>query len=227
MKYSAPCVVSLWLPTEFVKEPKLFLLAEVNERGISLKGMPLFLFLQKKKMEKTILVKDKYFKKFISEATIQAKVKEIAAEMSITYAQRNPLFIAVLNGSFMLASDIMKAMEVDAEITFIKLASYENMSSTGAVNTLIGLKNNLEGRDVIIVEDIIDSGRTMHYFLESLETKNPKSVAIFTLLHKPTATIFDLNIDYIGFSIEDKFVIGYGLDYDEAGRQYPDIYQLA
>ena len=92
---------------------------------------------------------------------------------------------------------------------------------------LIGLKNNLEGRDVIIVEDIIDSGRTMHYFLESLETKNPKSVAIFTLLHKPTATIFDLNIDYIGFSIEDKFVIGYGLDYDEAGRQYPDIYQLA
>lgn len=178
-------------------------------------------------MEKTILVKDKSFKEFISEATIQARIKEVAAEMSVIYAEKNPLFIAVLNGSFMLASDTMKAIDFAAEITFIKLASYENMASTGAVNTLIGLKNSLEGRDVIIVEDIIDSGRTMHYFLETLEIQKPKSVAIFTLLHKPTATVFDLNIDYIGFSIEDKFVIGYGLDYDEAGRQYPDIYQLA
>jgi hypoxanthine phosphoribosyltransferase len=178
-------------------------------------------------MQKTILVKDKEFKIFISEETIQARVKEIATEMAVVYAKKNPLFIAVLNGSFMLASDIMKAIDFDAEITFIKLASYENMSSTGEVSTLIGLKDSLEGRDVVIVEDIIDSGRTMHHFLETLETQNPKSVAVFTLLHKPTATVFDLNIDYIGFSIEDKFVIGYGLDYDEAGRQYPDIYQLA
>jgi hypoxanthine phosphoribosyltransferase len=178
-------------------------------------------------MQKTILVKDKEFKVFISEETIQARVKEIATEMAVVYAKKNPLFIAVLNGSFMLASDIMKAIDFDAEITFIKLASYENMASTGAVSTLIGLKGSLEGRDVVIVEDIIDSGRTMYHFLETLETQNPKSVAVFTLLHKPTATVFDLNIDYIGFSIEDKFVIGYGLDYDEAGRQYPDIYQLA
>ncbi|MGB0861263.1 MAG: hypoxanthine phosphoribosyltransferase [Saprospiraceae bacterium] len=178
-------------------------------------------------MEKTILVKDKYFKKFISKATIEARIKEIVLEMATVYAKKNPLFIAVLNGSFMVASDIMKAIDFDAEITFIKLASYENMASTGEVNTLIGLKGGLEGRDVIIIEDIIDSGRTMHHFLPSLEAKNPQSIAIFTLLHKPSATIFDLDIDYVGFSIEDKFVIGYGLDYDQAGRHYGDIYQLA
>ena len=178
-------------------------------------------------MEERILVKDKYFKKFISETDVLNRIKVIALELKVRYQNKRPLFIAILNGSFMLASDVMKAIDFDAEITFTRLASYEAMSSSGDVKTLIGLKKDIQNRDVIILEDIIDSGRTMHHFLKSLTKENPASISIFTLLYKPKAAIYSLDIDYIGFEIEDKFVIGYGLDYDEYGRQYPDIYQLS
>jgi hypoxanthine phosphoribosyltransferase len=151
----------------------------------------------------------------------------IADELKIEYADKNPLFIAILNGSFMLAADVMKAVDFDCEITFTRLSSYQAMSSSGTVSTILGFQQSLKNRHLIILEDIIDTGRTMNYFMKSLQTENPASVAIVTLLVKPSAVVYPVNIDYAGFEIEDKFVIGYGLDYDEQGRQYRDIYQLA
>ncbi len=177
-------------------------------------------------MTNSILVKDKYFKPFIKEAAILERINEIAAQIKDRYEGKRPIFLAVLNGSFMVASDLVKSMDFDCEITFTSLSSYQSMASSGEVQTLIGLKNSIENRHIIIVEDIIDSGRTMHHFLKTLQKEKPASVAIFTLLYKPNAIVFPLEIDYIGFEIDNKFVIGYGLDYDEYGRQYRDIYQL-
>jgi len=175
----------------------------------------------------TIKVKDKLFKPFISEARILERIQNIADDLKVTYQDKNPLFIAILNGSFMLAADVMKAVDFDCEITFTRLSSYQAMSSTGKVSTLLGFQQSLENRHLIILEDIIDTGRTMNYFTKSLQSENPASVAIVSLLVKPSAIVYPIDIDYTGFEIEDKFVVGYGLDYDEQGRQYRDIYQLA
>ena len=178
-------------------------------------------------MKEKVLVKDKYFKVFITEQKIQERVAIISSEMTAIYENKQPIFIAILNGSFMFASDVIKNIDFDCEINFTKLSSYEALSSTGNVSTLIGLNQSIEGRHVIILEDIIDTGRTMHHFTKALEVEKPASVAICSLLVKPTALQFNIDIDYIGFEIEDKFVIGYGLDYDQLGRNYRDIYKLA
>ena len=178
-------------------------------------------------MKENILVKDKYFKVFITEQEIQERIATISAEMTAIYENKQPIFIAILNGSFMLASDVIKSINFDCEVNFTKLSSYESMSSSGNVSTLIGLNKSVAGRHVIILEDIIDTGRTMHHFTKALEQEKPASVSICSLLEKPTALQFNIDIDYIGFEIEDKFVIGYGLDYDELGRNYRDIYKLA
>jgi hypoxanthine phosphoribosyltransferase len=177
-------------------------------------------------MKENVLVKDKYFKIFISEEKIQKRVAVISSEMTAIYKNKQPIFIAILNGAFMFASDIIKNVDCDCEVNFIKLSSYEAMSSTGNISTLIGLNQNIEGRHVVILEDIIDTGRTMHHFIKSLEKEKPASTAICSLLVKPTALQFNIDIDYVGFEIEDKFVIGYGLDYDQLGRNYRDIYKL-
>jgi len=173
-----------------------------------------------------IKVHDKSFATYLSEETILQCVKEMAGAISKDYAGRRPLFIAVLNGSFMFASDLFKHLSIEAELCFIKLASYKGMKSSGNVVTSIGLEDDLFGKEVIIVEDIVDTGKTLHKFLPKLMHQQPKSLKIATLLHKSEATEFPLTLDYIGFDIPNKFVVGYGLDYDGLGRNLKEIYQL-
>jgi hypoxanthine phosphoribosyltransferase len=173
-----------------------------------------------------IKLHDKTFDTYLSEKEIQEKVKKIADELNRDYKDRHPLFIAILNGSFMFAADLFKYLTIDAEICFIKLASYSGMKSSGKVITAIGLDQDLFGREVVIVEDIVDTGKTLNEFLPKLHHQQPKSLKIAALLHKPEATLFPLNIDYLGFSIPNKFVVGYGLDYDGLGRNLKEIFQL-
>jgi hypoxanthine phosphoribosyltransferase len=174
----------------------------------------------------TVRVKDREFGTYLTEAAIAEKIDGLAAAINRDYAGKKPLFIAILNGSFMFASDLFKRITIDAEISFIKLASYKGMKSSGNVITAIGLEQDLFGRDVIIVEDIVDTGKTLYHFLPTLQHQHPASLRIAALLHKPEATLFPLQIDYIGFSIPNKFVVGYGLDYDGLGRNLKEIYQL-
>lgn len=173
-----------------------------------------------------IKLHDKTFDTYLSEKEIQEKVKKIADELNRDYKDRHPLFIAILNGSFMFAADLFKYLTIDAEICFIKLASYSGMKSSGKIITAIGLDQDLFDREVVIVEDIVDTGKTLNEFLPKLYHQQPKSLKIAALLHKPEATQFPLNIDYLGFSIPNKFVVGYGLDYDGLGRNLKEIFQL-
>jgi hypoxanthine phosphoribosyltransferase len=174
----------------------------------------------------TIKVHDKVFTIYLSEAAIQERVKTIAETISKDYQGKKPLFIAILNGSFMFAADLFKHLTIPTEVTFIKLASYKGMKSTGNVITSIGLDVELFGKDLIIIEDIVDTGKTLYNFLPKLKDHHPASLKIAALLHKPDATKFPLTLDYVGFSIPDKFVIGYGLDYDGMGRNLKEIYQV-
>jgi len=173
-----------------------------------------------------IKVHDKSFETYLSDMTIQERVKEIAADINKEYAGKKPLFICILNGSFMFAADLFKQLTVESELCFIKLASYKGMKSSGKVVTSIGLEEDLFGKDVIIVEDIVDTGKTLHRFLPKLVHQQPKSLKIATLLHKSEATEYPLVLDYVGFVIPNKFVVGYGLDYDGLGRNLREIYQL-
>lgn len=173
-----------------------------------------------------IKVHDKSFETYLPEEQIQQRIKEIASDINTDYAGKKPLFIAILNGSFMFAADLFKHVNIDAELCFIKLASYKGMKSSGNVVTSIGLEDDLFGKDVIIVEDIVDTGKTLHNFLPKLLHQQPKSLKIASLLHKSAATEYPLTIDYIGFDIPNKFVVGYGLDYDGLGRNLKEIYQL-
>jgi hypoxanthine phosphoribosyltransferase len=173
-----------------------------------------------------IKVHDKAFGPYLSEQTIQDRVKEMAERISADYAGKRPLFIAILNGSFMFASDLFKNLNIEAELCFIKLASYKGMKSSGNVVTSIGLDDDIFGKDVIIVEDIVDTGKTLHNFLPKLMHQQPKSMKIASLLHKSEATEYPITLDYIGFDIPNKFVVGYGLDYDGLGRNFREIYQL-
>ena len=142
------------------------------------------------------------------------------------YSGKRPLFIAILNGSFIFAADLFRHLTIEAELCFIKLASYKGMKSSGKVVTSIGLEEDIFGKDVVIVEDIVDTGKTLHGFLPKLLHQQPNTLKIATLLHKPEATEYPLQLDYTGFAIPDKFVIGYGLDYDGLGRNLKEIYQL-
>ena len=173
-----------------------------------------------------IKVHEKSFETYLSDATIQQRVSEIAAAINKDYAGKKPLFICILNGSFMFAADLFKQLILEAELCFIKLASYKGMKSSGKVITSIGLEEDLFGKDVIIVEDIVDTGKTLHRFLPKLVHQQPKSLKIVTLLHKSEATEYPLVLDYVGFVIPNKFVVGYGLDYDGLGRNLREIYQL-
>lgn len=175
----------------------------------------------------TIKVHDKHFSIYLTEAQIQEKIKEIAEAINNDYKDQKVYFIGVLNGAFMFAADLFKYLTVDSEICFIKLASYRGLKSSGDVSTTIGLDEDLHDKHVIILEDIIDTGKTMHFFLPKLIHQQPKSLKIAALLHKAEMTQYDLQLDYIGFIIPNKFVVGYGLDYDGSGRNFKDIYQLA
>lgn len=174
----------------------------------------------------TVHVKDRDFGTYITEAMIAEKVAHLAKALNQDYAGKKPLFIAILNGAFMFAADLFKHITIDAEISFIKLASYKGMKSSGNVITAIGLETDLYGRDVIILEDIVDTGKTLYHFLPQLAHQQPASLKIAALLHKPEATQYQLEVHYVGFSIPNKFVVGYGLDYDGLGRNLKEIYQL-
>lgn len=169
---------------------------------------------------------DKTFVPFISAAKINERVSELAATINQDYAGKKPLVIGILNGSFIFAADLFRLLTIEAEISFIKLASYKGTSSTGNVVTAIGMEENLKDRHVIIVEDIIDTGKTLHAFMPEIMNRQPASVKIATFLSKPDALKYDVKADYCAFEIENKFVLGYGMDYDGLGRNIPELYVL-
>lgn len=173
-----------------------------------------------------ITVHGKTFSVYLPADTLQKRIKELAEEVNRDYAGKRIYCLSILNGAFMFAADFFKYLTVDAEVCFIKLISYKGTKSTGNVTTSIGLEDDLHDKDVIILEDIIDTGKTLHYFLPQLQHQQPSSLKIVTLLHKAEMTKYDVPIHYTGFVIPNKFVVGYGLDYDGLGRNHPEIYQL-
>lgn len=173
-----------------------------------------------------IKVHDKEFTPYLAAEDIEKAVQRVADAINKDYEGKKPLFIAILNGAFMFAADLFKHININAEICFIKLASYKGVKSTGKVITAIGLDADLYNKDVIIIEDIVDTGKTLSQFLPQLEHQHPASLKIAALLHKPDAMVHDIKIDYLGFTIPNKFVVGYGLDYDGLGRNIKEIYQL-
>jgi len=173
-----------------------------------------------------IKVHDKEFVPYLTSKEIEEQVARVAGEINRDYKDKKPLFVAILNGAFIFAADLFKQIDIEAEIAFIKLASYKGVKSSGKVITAIGLDADLYGRDVIIVEDIVDTGKTLSQFLPQLDHQHPASLKIAALLHKPEAMIHPIKIDYLGFTIPNKFVLGYGLDYDGLGRNIKEIYQL-
>lgn len=173
-----------------------------------------------------IKVNDKQFEPYIGASEIHERIVSVASAINEDYKGKRPLFIAILNGSFMFASDLFKKIEIDAEICFIKLASYKGTRSTGNVITSIGLDEPLKDRHVVIIEDIVDTGNTLHKFLPQLYNQQPASLKIAALLHKPEALEYPIAIDYLGFSVPNKFLLGFGLDYDGLGRNLAEIYKL-
>lgn len=171
-------------------------------------------------------VKDKNFDLYISSQKIKKKVKELAKQINQDYNGKHLLFISILNGSYVFTADLLREIDLSCEVSFIKISSYSKMESNGNLQELIGLNENIFQRDVILIEDIIDSGKTMENLLDKMQSLGPNSVEVATLLMKPEAIDTGLDIKYIGFEIPQEFVIGYGLDYDGAGRNLKDIYQF-
>jgi hypoxanthine phosphoribosyltransferase len=174
----------------------------------------------------TIQVLDKTFEPYLKEAAIQEKITKLAGQLNKDYAGKRPLFLSILNGSFLFTADLFKQITIEAEVSFIKLASYKGTSSTGNVITAIGLDTNVKDRHIVILEDIIDTGKTLHHYLPQLDSMQPASVKIAVLLNKKEALQYPVKVDYACFDIPNKFVVGYGLDYDGLGRNSKDIYQL-
>ncbi len=173
-----------------------------------------------------IRLHDKYFVPFIHNMEIQLAVNNIAEKINIELKGSNPLFLVVLNGAFVFAADLLRKIRVDCEVSFVKLASYQGTSSTGKVRSLIGLNENIVDRNIIVVEDIVDSGLSMHYLLEEVKKMNPHKLFTASLLLKPDALKKKLDLDYVGLEIPDEFIVGYGLDYNGHGRNLQDIYVL-
>ena len=172
-------------------------------------------------------VNGKTFRISIPEAEIKTRVKAVAAEISRDMEGKNPLLLGVLNGAFIFAADLMREMTIPCEISFVKLASYQGTTSTGTVKEVMGINEDLTGRHVIIVEDIVDTGLTMKQMIESLGTRNPASVSVCTLLMKPDKLQVELDVKYCAFRIPNEFILGYGLDFDQAARGLRDIYVLS
>jgi hypoxanthine phosphoribosyltransferase len=168
------------------------------------------------------------FVPLISEAIVQERVRVLGSQVSHQYAGKNPLFVSVLSGAFIFAADLMREFEGNCEVNFVKISSYAGTASSGSINTILGLeKSQIEDRSIIVVEDIVDTGRTLHFFLETLKAQNPASVEVVAFLRKPDAMEFDIPIEKIGFDIENRFVVGYGLDYNGLGRNLKGIYVLS
>ena len=173
-----------------------------------------------------VKIKDKTFKTSISQEEIQKRIKEVAAQINEDMADKNPLFLGVLNGAFIFAADLLREITIPCEISFVKLASYQGIMSTGKVKEVMGINEDLTGRTIIIVEDIVDTGRTMKQMIESLGTRNPAAVHICALFLKPDKLQEPIDVDYACFSIPNDFIVGYGLDYDQQGRNLKEIYTL-
>ncbi len=174
----------------------------------------------------SIKILDKEFVPYLSEAEIQSRIKVLGGQMSADYEGKSPVFLGVLNGCFRFVSDLITHVDVTCEINFIKLSSYSGTETTGEVKEIAGLNSDLKGRDIIIVEDIVDTGNTMDFLMKLLSEHNPASIKIASLLYKPSAYKGSHSIDYCGFEIPNLFVVGYGLDYDEIGRNLNEIYQI-
>jgi hypoxanthine phosphoribosyltransferase len=175
---------------------------------------------------KTIRVLDKEFKISISREKIQARIAELAEQLLHDLGDKNPVFIGILNGSFMFASDLFKKLEFDAQITFLKLASYQGTTTTGSVKQLIGLNQDIKNQHVVILEDIVDTGITLENIMRQLDGFQPASIQIVTLLFKPESFHKPFKLDYVGFTVPNDFIVGYGLDYNGFGRGYEDIYTV-
>lgn len=175
---------------------------------------------------KTIKIKDKEFEIFIPAKKIYEAIDVIAEKMNKDLEGKNPLFVCVLNGSFMFAADLLKRITIPCEISFVRMSSYSGTSTTGDVKMIYGLEENIEGRTIVVVEDIVDTGNTMERMLKQLHALDPKEVKVSTLLFKPEALQHEVQLDYIALNIPCDFILGYGLDYDGYGRNLPDIYKL-
>ena len=174
----------------------------------------------------TVSVRDKTFEVYIEEAKIQKKISELADRMNVDFKDKRPLFLAVLNGSFLFAADLFKKLTIECEISFVKLASYEGTQTTEKVKKLIGMTENIKGRTVVVLEDIVDTGITINEMMAQLMDHEPAQIKIATLLFKPAAYIKRVHLDYVGFEVPKVFLLGYGLDYDGLGRNLNDIYKI-
>lgn len=174
----------------------------------------------------TVAIHDLTFVPLLSEQQIQTRVGELGAALLARYEGQTPLFISILSGAFVFASDLIRAYDDDCEVGFVKLASYQGTQSSGSIQTVMGLEKQLIGRHVVVVEDIVDTGRTLHFFLDLLRQQNPASICTVAFLRKPEAAEYPVAVDLVGFDIENQFVVGYGLDYEGLGRNLPGVYQL-
>lgn len=174
----------------------------------------------------TIRIHNREFVKSIPNEEIVREVKRVAALINRDYAGKRPLLLGVLNGCFMYAAELMRNLEIECEISFVKLSSYQGTNSTGVIREVLGLSESITGRDVIIIEDIVDTGLTMQNMLETLGTREPASIEITSLFVKPSRLQVPVNVKYAAFTIPDRFIVGYGLDYDGLGRNLPDVYDV-
>lgn len=178
-------------------------------------------------MSESILIHDLTFVPFLSKEVLQERIAEIGKELTISHKDKKPVFLIMLKGAFIFGADIIRHFDGYCEVSFVRTKSYAGIKTTNEVQLILGPEpSEVTDRDIIIVEDIVDSGYTMHRFIPSLEAQNPKSITLVTLLFKPDMLEKEVKIDHIGFNIPPKFVVGYGLDYDGLGRGLPDIYQL-
>lgn len=174
----------------------------------------------------TIKIKDKEFEKYLTREQIEEGIDKVAEVMSKDLADKSPLFLGILNGSFMFVSELMKRVNIPAELTFVKLSSYQGVNTTGNIKEILGLVEDIENRTVVVLEDVIDTGNTIEEILEQLGQKKPREIKVATLLFKPAAMQKDIKPDYVALEIPNDFIVGYGLDYDGYGRNLPDIYKV-
>ena len=175
---------------------------------------------------KEVQILDKRFRKYITESTLEKRIAELASQINSDFAGKEVICVGVLNGAFIFAADLFRRIDLKARITFIKLASYTGTSSSGEIRELIGWNEDLKGKSVIIIEDIVDTGITLEHTVDNLIIRNVKEISIVTLLLKPAAYKKKIKIDYVGFEIPNDFVVGYGLDYNGEGRNLPAVYSL-
>lgn len=177
-------------------------------------------------MTQIVTIKDRQFEKFIDFEQIQTAIKKVATEINRDLHDKEPIFIAVLNGSFMFVGELMKEIDIECEITFVRFSSYQGVSSTNNVKELLGLSENIENRTVVVLEDIVDSGNTMVELKKALKKQNPKEIKVATLLFKPDALKQEVDLEYVAIEIPNDFIVGYGLDYDGYGRNLKNIYKV-